>query len=100
VAVGLLFWLNLMSKVVLLSAAWSANDVDLSRLDGDAPQSAATPAEATAPVASTRPHRPDRPAQGAGTPTRATDRVSVVAGVVVGVATALGAKGIRGMLRR
>ncbi|NUR17708.1 MAG: YihY/virulence factor BrkB family protein, partial [Dermatophilaceae bacterium] len=29
VAVGLLFWLNLMSKVVLLSAAWSANDVDL-----------------------------------------------------------------------
>ena len=104
VAVGLLFWLNLMSKVVLLSAAWSANDVDLSRLDGDAPQSAATPAEATAPVASTRPHRPDRPAHGVGTPTRAADRVSVVAGVVagvvVGVATALGAKGIRGMLRR
>ncbi|NUO91286.1 MAG: hypothetical protein HOQ18_10750, partial [Dermatophilaceae bacterium] len=85
-------------------AAWSANDVDLSRLDGDAPPSVATPAEATALVASTRPRRPDRPAHGAGTPTRAADRVSVVAGVVagvvVGVATALGAKGIRGMLRR
>lgn len=31
VAVGLLFWLNLMARVVLLVAAWAANDVDLSR---------------------------------------------------------------------
>ena len=35
VAVGLLFWLNLMSKVVLLSAAWAANDVDLDHLGDD-----------------------------------------------------------------
>ena len=35
VSVGLLFWLDLMSKVILLSAAWAANDVDLDRLGDD-----------------------------------------------------------------
>lgn len=34
--VGLLVWLNLMSRVVLLSAAWAANDLDDSA-DGPAP---------------------------------------------------------------
>jgi membrane protein len=32
IPVGLLFWLNLMSRVVLLAASWSADDVDLATL--------------------------------------------------------------------
>ena len=39
VAVGLLFWLNLMAKVILLSAAWAANDVDLDHLGDDTQRS-------------------------------------------------------------
>ena len=39
VSVGLLFWLNLMSKVILLSAAWAANDVDLDHLGDDTQRS-------------------------------------------------------------
>ncbi len=32
IVVGLLFWLNLMSRLTLLSAAWAANDVDAAAL--------------------------------------------------------------------
>jgi membrane protein len=100
VAVGLLFWLNLMSKVVLLSASWSADDVDLSRLDGESVQPEAAPPDASASVAAA-PVAPSAAAgRTSGRPTRATDRVSVVAGVVVGVASALGVKGVRAALRR
>lgn len=35
VAVGLLFWLNLMARIVLLSAAWAAIHVDIERLLDD-----------------------------------------------------------------
>jgi membrane protein len=100
VAVGLLFWLNLMSKVVLLSASWSADDVDLSRLDDESVQPEAAPSGASATVAAAPVARADAAGRTTGRPTRATDRVSVVAGVVVGVASALGVKGVRAALRR
>lgn len=32
IVVGLLFWLNLISRLTLLAAAWAANDVDAARL--------------------------------------------------------------------
>ena len=105
-SVGLLFWLDLMSKVILLSAAWAANDVDLDALGDDTGRSmlsrAARPVfvsplapgadtslvpYAAAPVSS--PHEPsgsgsaDAPAA-----SRAVDRVSVAAGAVVGAAAA------------
>ncbi|WP_374968449.1 YihY/virulence factor BrkB family protein [Terrabacter sp. BE26] len=102
VAVGLLFWLNLMSKVILLSAAWAAGDVDLHRLGDDTQRSAfflalrpafvaPLPAGAdtslvpyaAAPVA-VPVTGPDR-----ARPTRAIDRVSVAAGAVLGAAGAL-----------
>ena len=89
VAVGLLFWLNLMSKVVLLSAAWSANDVDLARSSDGTPPSGAAESEPSAPV--TPAVVPRVPA------TRAADRVGVAAGLLVGAATALGVRGIRGI---
>ncbi|GAA2022011.1 inner membrane protein YhjD [Terrabacter terrae] len=102
VAVGLLFWLNLMSRVILLSAAWTAGDVDLHRLGDDTKRSAFSlalrpafvaplPADAdtsfipyaAAPVATARTDH-DRPG-----PSRSADRVSVAAGAVLGAAAAL-----------
>ncbi len=102
VAVGLLFWLNLMSKVVLLSAAWSADRVDLARLDGeDEPQSGAGQQE---PAPATAPAPPAIPAGGTvGSPprgARSTDRVSVAAGAVVGAAAVAVVSGARRLRRR
>lgn len=106
VSVGLLFWLNLMSKVILLSAAWAANDVDTSRLG---------PA-----VSASDPTRPDPSrvpdVRSPGTvgvslgegrrrgdgwaPSRATDRTSMTAGAVLGAAGALALTGARRLRRR
>jgi membrane protein len=103
VAVGLLFWLNLMSKVVLLSAAWSADRVDLERLDGeDEPQSDGTVQQEPAPAPSTS--EPAIQARGTvGGPSRGargTDRVSVAAGAVVGAAAVAVVSGARRLRRR
>ncbi|MFM6850995.1 MAG: YihY/virulence factor BrkB family protein [Terrabacter sp.] len=105
VAVGLLFWLNLMSKVVLLSAAWSANDVDLSRLSDDRSEAETTSQQAS-PV-SPAPASPGLAArQVAGTGSRedrtarSTDRVSVAAGAVVGAAAVAVVSGARRLRRR
>ncbi|ADU47717.1 YihY/virulence factor BrkB family protein [Intrasporangium calvum] len=93
VAVGLLFWLNLMSRVVLLASAWAANDVDVARLAGeeaevhegqDAPAAARTTAEPYA--AQLAPGPP---------PSRAGDRVSALAGAVLGAAGALAVAAVR-----
>ena len=103
VAVGLLFWLNLMSKVVLLSAAWSANDSDLARIrrgEQDGSRSRSQDGDsARLSTDSARTGRSFRPVVpvGAGraqdaaaaVPTRAQDRVSLVLGAVVGAAGAL-----------
>lgn len=105
VAVGLLFWLNLMSKVVLLSAAWAANQVDIAHLADDAAKAAPSAPEPAAVDARSQPTSRDGAATATLSPaaapaTRATDRVSIAAGVLVGIATTLGARGIRGALRR
>jgi membrane protein len=101
VAVGLLFWLNLMSKVVLLSASWSADDVDLSRLDDEGSEGEPTPQHSAPPATSASPG-----GQVAGGGTRAargsrtTDRVSVAAGAVVGAAAVAAVSGARRLRRR
>ncbi len=40
IPVGLLFWLNLMSRVVLLASSWPADDVDLATLSDEARRTA------------------------------------------------------------
>ncbi len=75
VAVGLLFWLNLMSRLVLFSAAWAAVDWDVARV------SALEPAISTPQLYAAEP----APRH---TPSRAVDRVSVAAGAVLGAAGA------------
>jgi membrane protein len=85
VAVGLLFWLNLMSRVVLLSSAWAANDVDIAALAEEEQEesSGAIPADSRDTVqryaAHVVPEPPPRPA---------SDRVSFAAGAVLGAAGA------------
>lgn len=114
VVVGLLVWLNLMSRVILLAAAWAAYD----------PHAPAPPSQEPAPQES--PNAEETAAHGAGsivdgtgsvTPRiqpapaalgsrrsgdeqRHVDRVSIVAGAVVGAATALCASALRRVTRR
>lgn len=115
VAVGLLVWLNLMSRVVLLSAAWVANGADRGRLargepplvESEAPVEASSDGSSgrtqlsgpglpsTAAVGSGGSVRPLDPAPGRaaeqGPPgsSRAQDRVSLALGAVAGAAGAL-----------
>ncbi len=117
-SVGLLFWLDLMSKVILLSAAWAANDVDLDRLGNDTQRSPLSRAvrpvfvaplagggdnsrvpDAVAPVAVVHAGWSDagKPARPAAS--RAVDRISVTAGVVVGAAAAAALAGARRLRR-
>jgi membrane protein len=104
IPVGLLFWLNLMSRIVLFSSAWAAGDADLGesgegvdreadnggtpdgRLldDGDAAGDAGAVATVVAPLARTA-------------PSRTVDRLSVAAGAVVG---AVGASAVAATRRR
>jgi membrane protein len=102
--VGLLLWLNFMSRVILISAAWAANDLDTSVTAPDASkamQHKATEGPPEQPLVGVR-ERSD-----AGLPTfgqRAADRTSVAAGAVLGAAGALAlgtvARGIRTLVRR
>ena len=100
---GLLVWLNLMSRVILISAAWAANDLDTVGGDGLSRGQAAKLAEGPAP----EPVDSIRDRTDAGLPTfgqRAADRTSVAAGAVLGAvgAVALGTlgRGIRSLVRR
>jgi membrane protein len=114
VSVGLLFWLNLMSRVILLSASWAANDVDLARLGRDDQRSAFARAVrpafvaplaaradtslvpyAAAPVATS-----PQAARGGVSPSRASDRVSLAAGAVIGAAGTAAVAGARRLRRR
>jgi membrane protein len=101
--VGLLLWLNYMSRVILVSAAWAANDLDTSNESGLTPAQRAKLMEGPAP----EPLDSVRARTDAGLPTfgkRAADRTTLAAGVVLGAvaATGLGAarRGIRTLLRR
>jgi len=114
VAVGLLFWLNLMARVILLSAAWAANDVDLDHLGDDTQRSPLAralrpafiaplraPADTSlVPYAATPVARVAVPSQRDEPRSRATDRVSVAAGAVVGAAAALAVTAARRLRRR
>lgn len=102
VVVGLLLWLNLISRVMLIAAAWAANDVDTTA-DGLTGAQRQKLAEGPAP----EPMDSIRERTDAGLPTfgqRAADRTSVAAGAVLGAvgAFALGSigRGIRGLRRR
>lgn len=88
VAVGLLFWLDLMSKVTLLSAAWVTIDGTVREL---------TPREAGHPETPTLPPSAPYAAHPAPmvTSSRAVDRLSVTAGAVLGAAGALLALSLR-----
>lgn len=89
--VGLLVWLNFISRIVLLSAAWAANDLDTAH-------AAETPASAEPPTG------PDPAARAAvGLPTfgqRSADRTTLAAGAVLGAAGVAGIGAVvRGLLR-
>jgi membrane protein len=122
VSVGLLFWLNLISRVILLSAAWASVNVDVERFgaanigptldrvtapDGAAPslsppQGAAAlsaPPSATAgPAYAAEPTAPGRHTSAGGS--RAADRVSVAAGAVLGAAATAAVMGTKRRRRR
>ncbi|WP_076261471.1 YihY/virulence factor BrkB family protein [Intrasporangium flavum] len=123
-SVGLLVWLNLISRVVLLSAAWAAGRADLSGLepDGARPGLARVARPSfVAPVAARSDTRlvpyggtdpavhsdgslgPDPGARGrhdaAPVPSRAVDRASVAAGFVLGGFTVFAAGAARRLRR-
>lgn len=111
IVVGLLVWLNLIARLILVSAAWAANDVD--QIRGDGPRAQTQPSNrdpvtagrdgvdstdgvdtAAAPGATVARNRSDRsdgslPTFGA----RSGDRTTLGAGVILG-ATAMAAAGV------
>ena len=102
--VGLLVWLNLMSRVILVSAAWAANDFDTARgRRGLSPgQQRQKLLEGPEPAPTTVRDRTD-----AGLPTfgqAAADRTTLAAGAILGATGAIALsgllRGIRGLLRR
>ncbi|SES42003.1 membrane protein [Pedococcus cremeus] len=101
--VGLLLWLNLMSRVILVAAAWAANDLDLSTGTGTlSPGQREKLLEGPAPVPATARDRLQEGLPVLGQP--ATARTAMLAGAVLGAvgAAMLGAvlRGIRGLARR
>ena len=102
--VGLLVWLNFMSRVILISAAWAANDLDTGAA---APGLSAGQVDKLVEGPDTEALVTIRERTDAGLPTfgqRAADRTSVAAGAVLGAvgAVALGTigRGIRSLVRR
>ena len=96
--VGLLVWLNLISRVVLVAAAWAANDEDTARgTVSEAQRAKLVEGPAPEPLDSVR-ERTD-----AGLPTfgqRAADRTSVAAGAVLGAVGTVAVGSLAGGLRR
>ena len=100
--VGLLLWLNFIARIILLSAAWAANDLDVAAgraLLTDATVNKAMEGPETREVAAAAPV-PDPAARAAlGLPTfgqRSADRTGLAAGAVLG---AVGAAGVGAVLR-
>ncbi|MGW5242065.1 YihY/virulence factor BrkB family protein [Monashia sp. NPDC004114] len=124
VSVGLLFWLNLISRIILLSAAWAAANVDVERLgaanigptldrvgtpDQDLPRPPALSAAAAGAMSAPPPatgaptyaaplDATERHTSAGGS--RAADRVSVAAGAVLGAAATAAVLGTRRRRRR
>ncbi|MFC7491487.1 MULTISPECIES: YihY/virulence factor BrkB family protein [unclassified Knoellia] len=107
VVVGLLAWLNLMSRVILLAAAWSANSLDLDKhdltegqrvklLEGpEPPVSAALDPTAREPVwlgvpPQSNPTTRHTDKVSAPASRRADDRVNLALGVALGASAATG----------
>ena len=98
IVVGLLFWLNLIARLTLISAAWAANDVD--QLHGDERHAEDVPAPAHGPDSLALPGT--KAARGGSLPTfgaRSGDRTTLAAGAVLGAAAVMAAgalaRGIR-----
>lgn len=98
VAVGLLFWLNLMSKVILLSAAWTANVAGLGSADADMVRYAVEPVASEAPVPVV-PAAPAASGRVVAESSRATDRASLAAGAVLGAFALSAVRGVRRVRR-
>ncbi|PRY60122.1 membrane protein [Knoellia remsis] len=121
--IGLLAWLNFMSRIVLLSAAWAANSLDpmleedltegqrAKLLEGPAtPQETARDTETAAPAAQDTSGRAATSGYtGDGRHTdvvrapvrkRADDRVTLALGATLGAAAATGLAAAAGILRR
>lgn len=102
--VGLLVWLNFMSRVILISAAWAANDLDTARLaQGLTPGQQVKGLEG--PQELSQLSTQERTDLGLATfGQRTADRTVIAAGAVLGATgtLALGAvaRGVRSLLRR
>ncbi|PID97022.1 MAG: hypothetical protein CSA84_01270 [Actinomycetales bacterium] len=98
VVVGLLFWLNLIGRLTMLSAAWAANDIDtaLAKLERERGVASSTSLSADnagglagpgAGAARARPATAASLASGSAVaPTRQRDRISIAAGALLGAA--------------
>ena len=113
IVVGLLIWLNLISRLVLISAAWAANDVDEIH-GGESPSLVQAPSHVTKTSQVTETNKVpetvglpgmtavrDRSLPTFGT--RSLDRTTLGSGVILGAAamaaTGALARGIRSMVR-
>jgi membrane protein len=106
IVIGLLFWLNLIARIVLLSACWAYLDTAHETAEEAEGAEGADPAldegvAAGPAVQHTRVRLipPSTAAAGVADPTvaRSRDRVAVMAGAVIGAAVATG---VAGLLRR
>lgn len=91
VVIGLLVLMNLISRVMLLSAAWAATALDDR---GRLPRANSSDAPALLPRPA-GPRDPVLPAFGQ----RSADRTAVAAGAVLGITAAVGARAVRHALR-
>ena len=105
---GLLVWLNYMSRIVLLASAWAANHLDEQQSVALTPgvqdklaegPPAADAAQVEAAAGSLAPVR-DPAAYLSGAEQRAVDRASIVAGAVVGAGATAAFGAVAGTWRR
>lgn len=100
VVVGLLFWLNLIARIVILSAAWAAVTI----ADRAGPDTAEASLAEGRPIQHTtvRLIPPAAATAGVAGPagSRDRDRVAITAGAVLGAAAATGVAGVVRRLRR
>ena len=106
IIIGLLFWLNLIARIVLLSACWAYLDTSHETAEEAEEAEGADPGHdegvAAGPAVQHTTVRlipPSTAAAGVADPTvgRSRDRVAVMAGAVIGAAVATG---VAGLLRR
>lgn len=101
IVVGLLFWLNLIARLTLISAAWAANDID--EIHGGELHALAQGTATVAVPATTAARDEKMPTFGA----RPADTTTLAAGAVLGAAGVVaagvllrGMRSVRGLIRR